>query len=343
MSEHEHTIIEGHYLETNEGLLFAVKGLVHPSDRFVAYLRYAPDPTKGERQKEGRRYRRLYHFEEQEQLLRAEYAQYLAFDPIFQATLQSVPHQFVLHVYDPRTRLQELGQQERDPVEEDALAFASLLQREADIPSTGLGISGSVLISLHTPHSDLDMTVYGTQHCRAVQRALRRLLAAKTNSEVTRLDQQGMEALYAQRVADTRMAFADFVRTEKDKVIQGQFRGRPYFIRFLKGPAEVGESYGDYGYTPLGHAGITASVTDASEAIFTPCRYLLTAVCFIEGSPVKDVTEIVSFRGRFCEQAQAGDAILAFGTLERVQAQNGNCWHRLLIGNQPEDTMLARR
>jgi predicted nucleotidyltransferase len=52
-------VAEGHYLETRDGLFFAVKGAVHPPTRFVACLRYAPDPIRGDREKDGRRYRRL--------------------------------------------------------------------------------------------------------------------------------------------------------------------------------------------------------------------------------------------------------------------------------------------
>jgi len=338
LEDQTHPIIESHYLETREGLFFAVKGLVHPPDRFQSILRYVPDP-EGDRHRDGRRYRRLYHFAEQEQFLQAEYPHYLAFDPTCQVILQSVPRACVRRVYDPRERLQDLLRSERDPVQEDALAFASVLRQAASIPWTGLGISGSLLIGVHTPGSDLDVTVYGTQIGWAVHRALKKLLAAEAGP-IRKYDRQGVETLYAERVADTRMAFDDFVKTEQDKVMQGQFRGRSYFIRFLREPAEAAESYGDFYYDPVGQAGIKAMVTDASESIFTPCRYLLAAAQSIEGADVKEVTEIVSYRGRFCEQAQAGDLIQARGTLERVQTKDGRVWHRLLLGNHPDDIML---
>ena len=34
---------------------------------------------------------------------------------------------------------------------------------------------------------------------------------------------------------------------------------------------------------------------------------------------------------------------MAAGTLERVQNSQGDVWHRVLLGNFPEDTMLVRR
>ena len=339
LEDQTNPIIESHYLETHEGLLFAVKGLVHPPDRFLGCLRYAPDP-QGDRQRAGCRYRRLYHFAEQEQFLQAQYPQYLAFDAASQVILQSVPRTSVRRIYDPRQYLQDLLRSERDPVQEDALAFASDLRQAAGVAWNGLGISGSLLIGVHTPRSDLDVTVYGTRNSWAVHRALKKLVAAGSGP-IRKFDQQGVEALYTERVADTRMSFDDFVKAEKDKVTQGQFRGRTYFMRFLREPAEAAESYGDFHYTPVGRAGIRATVTDAGESIFTPCRYRLAAAHSVEGTSVKDVAELVSYRGRFCEQAQAGDMIRARGTLERVQAQDGRVWHRLLLGNHPDDIMLV--
>ena len=35
-------ILEGYAVETVEKLIFAVKGLVHPPDRLIAYMRYLP-------------------------------------------------------------------------------------------------------------------------------------------------------------------------------------------------------------------------------------------------------------------------------------------------------------
>ena len=333
-------VIESFYLETQEGLFFAVKGLEHPLDRMIAVLRYAPDPEKGDRKKDGKSYRRLYHFAEQERLIRSAFPQYLAFDRIFRTTLQSVPRSMVQRIYDPRLKLQELMKSSaRSAIEEDTLAFMRLLQTEAQVPLSALGITGSLLIGLHTEHSDLDVAVIGSEHCTKVYQALRRMLDAQSCAELRRFDSQGINELFAQRVVDTYMPFSEFAKLEKRKVNQGKFRGRTYFIRFIKREDEAGEIYGSLRYTPLERATVVASIADDRDAIFTPCKYFLSDSRILEGPQLSDLNEIASFRGRFCEQARTGELVYAAGTLERIENNQGQIHHRLLLGNSPEDTL----
>ena len=333
-------MIEGYYVESTDGLLFAVKGLIHPPGAVVAYLRYAPDPD-GERRRGDIRYRRLYQFEEQEELLQKRCPACLFFAPVFGERLQGVPSERIKLIYDPCLKLAELRRREGlDELEEKAVEFADLLVGKAGVPEGCIGISGSILVGMHTSRSDVDAVVYGSEHCRAVHGALRELLD-EPGGEVRRLNEEEMKELYASRSQDTPMGFEDFVRLERRKVIQGRFRGCEYFIRFVKAPAEVGESYSDRRYTSLGQAEIEATVADASEAIFTPCTYRIEDVRFTDGPDVDDLREIVSFRGRFCEQAREGERVLARGKLERVITRIGEVYHRLLLG-RPGDFMVVK-
>jgi len=335
-------VIESYYLETREGLFFAVKGLEHPPDRIISVVRYAPDPENGNREKGGITYRRLYHFPEQEQFLHSSYPHFLAYDPVFQKILQSVPKSTVQRVYDPRRRLQEMAQTNPGmAVEEDAVAFAKLLQRESGVPLSDIGISGSLLIGLHTEHSDLDISVFGAWGCRTVYVTLQKLLDSGSVEDLRRLEMDGIEELYSHRVVDPNIPFGEFAPLEKSKICQGSFRRRPYFIRFIREAREAGDPYGTVQYTPLGRATITAVIDDDQEAIFTPCRYALTNVRVLEGSPAA-VTEIISFRGRFCEQARKGDIVAAAGTAEQIESSTG-IRYRLLLGNSTEDHMVVRR
>jgi predicted nucleotidyltransferase len=343
-NSHFSEAVEGYYLETVEGLYFAVKGLEHPPDRRLAVLRYAPDPHAGTRRKDGILYRRLYSFPEQEEWIAKTCPRYRAHDPVFGTALQSVPRSMVRQVHDPRLKLEALLQSpERHALEDAAVDFLSILQKEASVPLHSMGITGSILIGMHTDRSDMDAVVFGEACCLRVHKTLQRLLDTASCAELKRLDPEGMQELHAQRFPDTGMDFLEFEALEKLKANQGRFRGRTWFIRFVKNPDEAWNRYGEFRYEPNGRMTIQAAVADSRDAIFTPCRYLLSDVCSAGRMPVPDLHEIVSFRGRFCEQARAGDRILAAGTLERIRDSRGRVRYRLLLGNSPEDTMVAIR
>jgi 2-amino-4-hydroxy-6-hydroxymethyldihydropteridine diphosphokinase len=337
-------VVESFYLETSDHLFFAAKGYEHPPDRWIAVLRYAPDELHGDRVKDGQLYRRFYDFAEQEQYLRTAHPEYLAYDPCFQTTLQSVPRSQIRHIHDPSRRLQQLAEKsDKSDLQKDAVDFTQILQKKSGAPISCFGISGSLLIGLQNHLSDLDISVFGEQNCYRVYRALGDLLEDASCEELMRLDKQGMEYLYTERFANAVMDFSDFLNLERRKVNQGRFRDRIYFIRFIKNLHEAGERYGQLRYTQEGRAEIAAIIVDARDAIFTPCGYSVSDSCSLDGAPIEDLTEIVSFRGRFCEQAQAGETIIASGAIELVQTNNGRAWKRLLLGNFPEDKMILRR
>ncbi len=337
-------VVEGHYLETGEGLFFAVKGLEHPPDRWIAVLRYVPDPEAGSRRKRGRLYRRVYRFQEQEEWLRERSPRHLIYDPVFGVTLQSVPRSTVERIYSPRRHLQLLMQKtDKSALEDDAVAFLSTLQTASGVALSALGVTGSILIGLHGENSDMDVAVYGEQNCKRVHHSLRKLLDDGNERLLHRLAGEGMEKLYAQRVVDTKMDYRVFAELEGRKANQGGFLDRTWFVRFIKEPGEIKESYGRDRYKALGRMTLRALISDDADAIFTPCRYGLSGVEKIEAHRAPEPAEIVSFRGRFCEQARIGDRILATGTLERVRDSGGHVRYRLLLGNSPEDTMVVQK
>ena len=96
--------LEGAAVETVAGLIFTVKGVVHPPDRVVAYLRYVPDP-RGERVRGRQRYRRVYSVAEQQEALRARGLSYRADDLALGVPVDAVPWDDVARVYDPRLSL----------------------------------------------------------------------------------------------------------------------------------------------------------------------------------------------------------------------------------------------
>lgn len=332
---------EGDFIETSEGSLFDVKSLIHPPNRIIAFLRYFPD-KKGEREKNGRSYSKVYSLSKRYTLLKERYPQYLVYDPVFDEKLCEVPVDSVKNQYKPVEKLRELlSSNSLDMLESLALQLAKQLKEIANIPWNAIGISGSIMVRLHKPSSDIDAIVYGSKNCRKVHSTLENLLSEKQGA-FKPYTRRGLKALFDFRLKDTMMSYEDFVRTESRKVLQGKFMQTEYFIRFVKDWSEIGEKYGDVRYVNVGYARVEATVVDDSESIFTPCVYKISDARVLEGPQIKPLEEIASFRGRFCEQARNGEVVIAQGKVERVIDNKRNREHfRLLLGNKPSDYFVT--
>ena len=333
---------EGDLIQTQDKAIFDVKGLVHPPNRIVAFPRFIPD-SHGNRRGKDTVYRKIYVLSERYSLLEKRFPQYLVFDPVFGERLCEVPKKDIRHYYNPVKRLQELRScNQFDELEANALHLAELMQNNSGVPWSKLGISGSLLIKLYTLKSDLDPIVYGEKACLKVYEALKSVMKNEKN-EVKPYTLEELRILYDFRSQDTKIPFDNFVATERRKVLQGKYKHCDFYIRCVKDWNENEERYGDILYKSVGYAKIKAKITDDSEAIFTPCRYLVGNVQVLEGICGEVVTQIASFRGRFCEQAQKGEIVVAQGKVEKVQKKTGDTFFRLLLGSKPSDYMVLER
>ncbi len=55
---------------------------------------------------------------------------------------------------------------------------------------------------------------------------------------------------------------------------------------------------------------------------------------------LKSISEIGSFRARFCEHAKEGETVLVEGKLEKVVFRNELEYFRILLTDQTKDKML---
>ena len=335
--------IEGFLIESVENIIFDVKGLVHPPDKVVAFPRFIPD-LEGSRRHGEAKYRKVYSLSERFMFLEENLPSYVVYDSVFDEKLCEVPLSKVKRVYSPINYLEKLRKKRKlEGLEAAAFQCLKFLKEEARVPWNKLGVSGSLLVGLHTATSDIDPVVYGVENCWKVHSALRKLLE-EDDTPFQPYGWADLRKLFDFRSKDTLMSFEDFVAVESGKVFQGKFLNRDYFIRFVKAPNEISEKYGDVRYKNCGYAKIEAVVVDDAESIFTPCTYKIEDVKVVEGPKLQPIKEIVSFRGRFCEQAKKGERVKAQGKIEHVKDYGKNHeYFRLLIGNKPSDYLVLKR
>jgi len=333
---------EGDFIETIEGLIFDVKGLIHPPGRIIAYLRYIEDPS-GERIRNGKRYKKVYSLADRDRIVKEKYPQYIHYDKNFGEWMESVPTNLIKKHYKPEWKVLDLiGKNVLDETEHCALKLIETIHDVTQTPLEKMGITGSILVDLHTKNSDIDITIYGWKNCISVYEELKTLLE-EGRMGFRKYDIQKLSKLYEFRVKDTWMKFEDFYKIERRKISQGEFLNRDFYIRFILDWDEVEEKYGDKIYRTIGYAKVKALIEDDKYAIFTPCKYTISNVELIEGEcNPKKLTEITSFRGRFCEQARRGEWVIAQGKIEIVTTNSGEEYCRMVLGGKPSDFMILK-
>ncbi|UCD45583.1 MAG: hypothetical protein JSV27_03610 [Candidatus Bathyarchaeota archaeon] len=319
--------MEGSYVETEEGLIFSVKGLHHPEGMIIAYLRYVPDP-EGDRRRGPSKYRRVYDLDETQGFLEAHYPQYLNHVEERGLLLQSVPLDRIVKVYTPRDGIQPVLESPRTELEKTSAKFASAISSESGVPPGEMGVSGSLLLGLARAASDVDLIVYGVNNGFKAHEAIRRL--REGSGWVKPYDTVGAEKIAAERWGGTGIDLRVFVHAESCKVLHGLVDGREYFVRLVRRPEEY-----DIGLASraIGRVKLRATVTRAEECIFTPCTYLLGDCEYIEPEEGPFVTQLNSYRGKFTEQASEGEVVEVYGSLEEVRSKDG-ILHRVMLGGR---------
>ncbi len=327
---------EGDYIETEEGLFFHVKGILHPSDRAIAFLRYVPD-SDGDREGDGKRYSKIYPLDERFRYLESKHPKYIFRSKRLGRKIQAVPEDSIEKVYRPEDKLEDLRNRDNlDSSERTALKLSEKILEHSGIGNEGLGVTGSVLLGLQLPDSDIDLVTYGEENGRAVYSALQEM---RERGKFLR-PYEGKDALRMAefRWNETGLPLEKLAELESRKVLHGLVNERDFFMRLVKRPVDIGSRFEDFRYVSGERTKMRARVSDAGESIFTPNRYAVEDVPRPDGD-FPEIESLVSYRGRFTEQASEGEKIEALGTVEKVIYRGEEEYYRLVLGH-PEDYLV---
>ncbi|MFX0054677.1 MAG: nucleotidyltransferase domain-containing protein [Candidatus Hermodarchaeota archaeon] len=319
---------------TDDNLLFEVKGVIHPKERIIAYLRYIQDKHGDRQSRSGTRFRKVYNLKEREEILHREYPQYLWLDENRGRQFQAVPRDrvsFVLSPIDGLRQLLDMGTHVTG-LERASLTLAELLVELGGIEWSDVGLTGSQLVGLSSQKSDIDLVVYGSEPARRIHSVLR----DKFDSFA------GLERYHGIRLKkhvqfrwDRHNQWEEALqKIESKKVLQGLFRSYDFFIRMVKLPDEIEHMYEDLIIRDKGIQTVKCVVLDDTDSIFTPCIYTIE-------SDMTNLQRLISFRGRFTEQVFAGESVEARGRMETVTNVNTDeSFTQLVLGEDPWDYLM---
>ena len=337
--------IEGDYIETkNDNLIFDVKGLLHPNDRKICFIRFYPD-QEGDRVRIGIRYKKIYNLKERYSFLKEKFPKYIFYSEELDLELQGVENKDIKRIYSPKDYFKSVSEKNNLFIlEEYSKKLCEVFISEGNIPENSIGITGSPMVSLAKENSDIDLIIYGTKTSLAFQENLKKIL--EKSNIIRKYDVKEFKDHFNWRAGGSDLSFENFMRSEKRKLHQGKFFNTDFFIRYIKSPEDWKGDFYDYKYKDCGRLKLTAEIIDSTDSIFTPCAYKINPIKIlsnnlifskIEKIPLK---EINSFRGRFCEHAVKGEKVLVEGKLEKVIFKDKEQYFRILLGDQVRDKMI---
>ncbi len=264
-------------------------------------LRYVPDP-EGERHSGGVRYRKL-DFDQAFEFLRNAKPDYV--DDVHQ-----VPEEDVADFYRPDKVLPSVAQ------ESPKVKKIATLLKDEGISEEKMGITGSWLVGLQGPSSDIDFVVYGEEWWTA--RDLIARAKEDESSPIQDLDDATWKKIYAKRVPD--ISYDEFILHEKRKGNRGLVDGTYFDLLFTRDWDQIGtlQLPGE----KIGRKKIVAEVVSADFAFDNPAVFRIDH---------DEIDEILCYTHTYTGQALPGETVEANGVVEKTERGL-----RLVVGTSRE-------
>ena len=292
------------FIETAEGLIFAVVGQGLEDGKALCFLRYVREPSGWKK----------VATESANIILKQQHPDYLHYSPVLDAHLHAVATERIVKHHQPKHRLQEILQSDRhDAVERDLFRLCELFgQHGMDLSQTG--ITGSVLVGVQNQGSDIDLVCYGREvfhQCRAITRKLIELGA------IQELNDQDWQQSYERRLCE--LSFEEYVWHERRKSNKAVINGRKFDLNFIDHSTSSKVSP----YQKCGTMTLQCQVIDDSRGFDYPAEFKIDH---------QQIDAIVSFTATYTGQAVNGEWVEVSGVLE--QSEQGV--KRIVVGASRE-------
>ncbi len=289
------------FIETREGLIFAVVDGFIEEGKVLCFLRYDPSGK--------------LTTQAANSLLTANFPQYLHHSIRLDTDLHAVPVDCIARHHQPRARARELlAKSPADAIETKLLSLLKMLM-ELGLPVDVFGVTGSLLIGRQTMHSDVDVVIYGRDY---FFRAIAKVNELKAEGVLDDLNESAWRDAYARRGCE--LSFKEYLWHERRKGNMGLIDGTKFDLALIV--EELIENI-QRDWQKLGPMVIKARVLDDAQSFEQPARYLINHA---------DIGEVLSFTQTYTGQARIGETIEAAGQVEL--SSDGR--KRLVVGSSRE-------
>jgi predicted nucleotidyltransferase len=182
------------------------------------------------------------------------------------------------------------------------------------------------LIGLAKATSDVDLIIYGID---AGQKGIQALKKLRNNADLVKpYDITTVEKVTHSRWSDTGLDFDRLWRIEISKILHGLVDSKDYFVRLVR---DADEFEKEISSRPLGTVSLRATIKNDRYSTYTPCSYDIQNCSYLNNDDLPKPTELISYRGKFTEQAKKGQRVMVRGTLEKVKYADRSIF-RIILG-----------
>jgi len=303
------------FIETAEGLIFAVVAQGLEDGKVLCFLRYVYESSGWKK----------VDTEQANHLLQQHYPDYLHYSPILAAHLHAVAVDRIIKHHQPKHRLQQIMQTAPGvyaaslpgagaaAVERDLFRLCELFGQHG-LDLTQAGVTGSILIGVQNQASDIDLVCYGREvfhQCRAITQEL------IESGRLQALNDQDWQQSYQRRSCD--LSFENYVWHERRKCNKAVINGRKFDLSFIDdctNPQVIN-------YQKCGAITLQCRVIDDFHAFDYPAEFKIDD---------RQIGSIVSFTATYTGQAVSGEMVEVSGVLE--QSEQGV--KRIVVGSSRE-------
>lgn len=292
------------FVETRQGLIFAVMDFDREDDHVLCFLRYL---------------RKLKGFqklstEDANQLLRDRFPKFLFYSKRCDAQLHGVASGEITQHFRPRQRINDLkSTPARDSLEQCATEIVEIFS-DAGLSPENLGITGSILIAAQSAGSDIDLVVYGRDNFALARKIISESIDA---GRFQQLNTNQWQDAYARRAPSITQK--EYIWHEQRKFNKAMYHNIKFDISLLD---DSGRMSGQRS-RKIGRSIIDAVVSCDRYAFDYPARYQLDH---------DDIVEAISFTPTYAGQAFMGETIKVSGNVE----SSINDRRRIVVGSTRE-------